>query len=421
MRDFLPSEVQAREKVLATVRGVFESYGFAPLQTPALERLEILQGKYGEEGERLIFKVLKRGVGAETGEADLALRYDLTVPMARVVAEYQSQIGRIFKRYQIAPVWRADRPGRGRFREFLQCDVDIVGPGLGLADAETVLVLSEALSAAGLKGFEVRLNSRKVLRGLIEAYGVDPAREPDVLTALDKLDRIGAEGVEKELNERSLSGAAKLLDGATGPLSELRDRLATSPVGREGLEEVDTVMDLVGPALGEGSITFSPVLARGLGYYTGPIFEIYAEGSTSAISAGGRYDNLVGMFSGRDIPAVGGSLGIERIIPLVTDPAASPARSGVLWAVVDPGREEEVLRSAAELRARGIPIEVYLGEPRQGLGAQLAYGSSHNKRFVVIRGQRERDAHQVSVKDLESGDQESIPEDGLVEYLSARS
>ena len=178
MRDFLPAEVKAREKVLSTVRGVFESYGFAPLETPAIERLEILQGKYGEEGDRLIFQIAQRGKRAGE-EADLALRYDLTVPLARVVAEYQGRTGKIFKRYQVAPVWRADRPGRGRFREFYQCDVDVVGPEVGLDDAETILVLTDALAAVGLKGFEVRLNSRKVLRGLIESYGIDrPANMP---------------------------------------------------------------------------------------------------------------------------------------------------------------------------------------------------------------------------------------------------
>jgi len=216
MRDFLPAEVKAREKVLSTVRGVFESYGFGPLETPAIERLEILQGKYGEEGDRLIFKIAQRGAKA-TEEADLALRYDLTVPLARVVAEYGDRTGKIFKRYQVAPVWRADRPGRGRFREFYQCDVDVVGPEFGLADAEAILVLTDALAALGLKGFEVRLNSRKVLRGLIESYGIDPARETDVLVALDKFDKIGEAGVRKELDERGLDAAFLLLE-VSGPV-----------------------------------------------------------------------------------------------------------------------------------------------------------------------------------------------------------
>src|SRR5438128_5537096 len=194
MRDFLPADVERRAYAIGVIKDVYERYGFEPIETPAVENIETLLGKYGEEGNQLIFKILKRGVHEATEEADLALRYDLTVPLARVVAEYGDRTGKIFKRYQVAPVWRADRPGRGRFREFYQCDVDVVGPEFGLADAETILVLTDALAALGLKGFEVRLNSRKVLRGLIESYGIDPARETDVLVALDKFDKIGEAG-----------------------------------------------------------------------------------------------------------------------------------------------------------------------------------------------------------------------------------
>lgn len=418
MRDFLPAEVQAREKVLSTVRGVFESYGFAPLETPAIERLEILQGKYGEEGDRLIFKLSQRGAKAGE-EADLALRYDLTVPLARVVAEYQGKVGKIFKRYQVGPVWRADRPGKGRFREFYQCDVDAVGPEFGLADAETILVLTDALAAVGLKGFEVRLNSRKVLRGLIESFGVDPARESDVLTALDKFDKIGEAGVARELQERGLAEALPLLSGISGPEDELRNRLASSGVGRAGVDEVDRVSDLAGPLVTHGAVKFSPMLARGLSYYTGPIFEIYVEGSTSAISSGGRYDGLVGMFSGRSIPSVGGSLGIERIIPLVSPVAEgvlSPAK--VLLAVWDEDSRPGALSAASALRAAGIPAEVYLGEDR--MGEQLGYASSRGIRFAILRGPKEREQGIVSVRDLETREQAAVPEADLVAEMTQR-
>src|SRR5438445_12299435 len=185
MRDFLPADVRRREYVIGVIKEVYERYGFEPLETPAVENIETLLGKYGEEGNQLIYKILKRGVHESSGEADLALRYDLTVPLARVFAQYQNEFPRFLKRYQIQPVWRADRPGRGRFREFYQCDVDVVGPPFGLADAEVLLVLTGALAAVGLKGFEVRVNSRKVLRGLIEAYGIDEEKETGVLTALD--------------------------------------------------------------------------------------------------------------------------------------------------------------------------------------------------------------------------------------------
>ncbi|MEA2501302.1 MAG: histidyl-tRNA synthetase [Actinomycetota bacterium] len=419
MRDFLPAEVKAREKVLSTVRGVFESYGFAPLETPAIERLEILQGKYGEEGDRLIFQIAQRGKRAGE-EADLALRYDLTVPLARVVAEYQGRTGKIFKRYQVAPVWRADRPGRGRFREFYQCDIDVVGPEFGLADAETILVLTDALAAVGLKGFEVRLNSRKVLRGLIESYGIDPAREADVLIALDKFDKIGEAGVAEELRERGLADAAPLLAGVAGPEEDLRHRLGASETGRSGLDEVDRLIDLAGPLLREGVIQFSPVLARGLSYYTGPIFEVYVEGSTSAISSGGRYDDLVGMFAGRSIPAVGGSLGIERIIPLVSrgeEGVVSPAK--VLVAVWDAGSRPDALAAASALRAAGIPAEVYLGTERSGnMGEQLGYASSRGIPYAVLRGPKEKEQGIVTVRDLATREQAAVPEGDLVAHLS---
>jgi histidyl-tRNA synthetase len=416
MRDFLPAEVKAREQVLSTVRGVFESYGFAPLETPAIERLEILQGKYGEEGDRLIFQIAQRGKRAGE-EPDLALRYDLTVPLARVVAEYQGRTGKIFKRYQVAPVWRADRPGRGRYREFYQCDVDVVGPQFGLADAETILVLTDALAAVGLKGFEVRLNSRKVLRGLIESYGIDLAREADVLIALDKFDKVGEAGVAEELRERGLADAEPLLAGVAGPEEELRHRLGASETGQSGLDEVDRLIDLTGPLLSEGVIQFSPVLARGLSYYTGPIFEIYVEGSTSAISSGGRYDDLVGMFAGRSIPAVGGSLGIERIIPLVSsgeEGVVSPAK--VFLAVWDADARPEALATASALRAAGIPTEVYLGGER--MSEQLGYASSRGIPYAVLRGPKEKEQGIVTVRDLATREQTAVPEGDLVAHLS---
>jgi histidyl-tRNA synthetase len=453
MRDFLPAEVKAREKVLSTVRGVFESYGFAPLETPAIERLEILQGKYGEEGDRLIFKIAQRGARA-TEEADLALRYDLTVPLARVVAEYGDRTGKIFKRYQVAPVWRADRPGRGRFREFYQCDVDVVGPEFGLADAETILVLTDALAALGLKGFEVRLNSRKVLRGLIESYGIDPARETDVLVALDKFDKIGEAGVREELDKRGVHASRLLLEIAR-PGDALRRELGESEIGRTGLDEVDRLIDLVGPLVNDGAVTFSPVLARGLSYYTGPIFEVYVaegplkgpdqnpegplkgpdqnpegplkgpdqkKGSTSAISSGGRYDGLVGMFAGRSIPAVGGSLGIERIIPLVSraeEGVVSPAK--VFLAVWDAAARPDALATASALRAAGIPTEVYLGDERSGhMGEQLGYASSRGIPYAVLRGPKEKELGVVTLRDLQTREQTAVPEGDLTAVLRDR-
>jgi len=417
MRDFLPAEVRSREEVLATVRRVFESYGFAPLQTPAVERLEILQGRYGEEGDQLIFKIAQRGA-KEGEEPDLALRYDLTVPLARVVAEYPGQLGRIFKRYQIAPVWRADRPARGRFREFYQCDVDVVGAGTPLADAEVVLVLTDALAAVGLKGSEVRVNSRLVLRGLIQSFGIDPSREAEVLTALDKLDKIGQDAVAEELATRGLAAATDLLEALTGRPDDLRVRLSASGAGSEGLEEVDRLTELVAPLAREATVSFSPALARGLGYYTGPIFEVYIEGSASAIASGGRYDGLIGMFAGRDVPAVGGSLGIERIIPLVEAAEQRESPATVLVTVWDEGSRPDDLATASELRAAGIPTEVYLGEDR--VGEQLGYAASRGIPLAVLRGPRERDQGLVTVRDLRTRKQASVTEAELAGYLKQR-
>jgi histidyl-tRNA synthetase len=268
-RDFLPDVVTRRERAFATIREVFHRHGFDPLDTPAFERLEVLTGKYGEEGDQLIFKILRRGEHEATGEADLALRYDLTVPLARVVARYGSQLPTPFKRYHIAPVWRADRPGKGRFREFFQCDVDTVGSDSLLADASTIAVVCDALAALGLSGFRVQLNSRQALHGLIEAYGVPADRETDTLVALDKLAKIGVDGVGAELAERGLPTAAidaLVTDLATDDLADrIRERLATTERGTRGLAEVDGVLGLLPDNL---PVTWEPVLARGLSYYT---------------------------------------------------------------------------------------------------------------------------------------------------------
>ena len=318
-------------------------------------------------------------------------------------------------------MWRADRPGRGRFREFNQCDVDVVGPEFGLADAEVVLVVADALAALGLRGFEVRLNSRKVLRGLIESYGIDPAREADVLVALDKFDKIGEAGVAGELRERGVH-APRLIHEIARPGEALRRDLGQSEIGRTGLDEVDRLIDLVGPLVNDGAVTFSPALARGLSYYTGPIFEVYVEGSTSAIASGGRYDGLVGMFAGRSIPAVGGSLGIERIIPLVSraeEGVASPAK--VFLAVWDTAARPEALAAASALRAAGIPTEVYLGGERSGkMAEQLGYASSRGIPYAVLRGPKEKEQGVVTLRDLETREQAAVPEGDLIAVLRDR-
>jgi histidyl-tRNA synthetase len=326
-RDFLPREVRRREAVLARLREVFALHGYEPMETPAFERIEVLAGKYGDEGDKLIFKILKRGDKAAAGEADLALRYDLTVPAVRLYAHRRGELPRIFKRYQIGPVWRADRPGRGRFREFYQCDVDIFGAASPLADVDVLVTLADALVAVGVPRFEIRLNSRRVLHAMMDAYGV--ADHAGALVALDKLEKIGLDGVREEFRDRGVADAAA--DALCADLARtdfdrvLRTRLADSQAGAEGLAEVDAIIAATRPSLGEATIRFDPVLARGLDYYTGAIFEFLAEGAGDSIAGGGRYDDLAAMFLADTVPICGGSLGVERILMLVgEDEAAAP-------------------------------------------------------------------------------------------------
>lgn len=420
-RDFLPDAVKARERVMRTIKEVFERFGFLPLETPAFERIEVLTGKYGDEGEKLIFKILKRGQQAATGEADLALRYDFTVPLARVVAHHRHKIGSIFKRYQIGPVWRADRPAKARFREFYQCDVDVVGSKSPLADAETILALAEALQALGLGRFTVRLNSRKVLKALTEAYGIAPALHRTVLTALDKLDKTDLDSVMKELSDQGVGAestrqlAEDIASGA--PQERARARLAQLHEGRAGLSEVDHVEALVAPVLRAGSIRFDPFLARGLDYYTGPVFEFAAEGLSSSIASGGRYDDLIGMFSKESVPACGGSLGLERIIHLME--ANEKRALGIPQALIlvwDEDFRLDALKLASEVRCVGVSAEVYLGEG--DVGRQMRYASKKEIPFCLLLGPDERLSGAVTVKNMRSGVQKTVPRAALAEMLA---
>ncbi|MFA9445673.1 histidine--tRNA ligase [Egicoccus sp. AB-alg6-2] len=418
-RDFLPGEVMRRERAFATIRAAFDAHGFEPLDTPAFERLEVLTGKYGEEGDQLIFKILRRGEHEATGEADHALRYDLTVPLARVVARYGSQLAMPFKRYHIAPVWRADRPGKGRYREFFQCDVDTVGSDSLVADAATLQAVADVLDRLGLSGFRVQLNSRKALQGLIEAYGVPEALENSALVALDKLDKIGADGVASELRERDVPAAAvaALADdlGADDLADRVRDRLSGTERGRAGLAEVDRVLELVGDVPG-GVVSFSPVLARGLSYYTGPVFEVVHDGLHATIAAGGRYDGLIGMFQGQDVPATGGSLGMERILLLLEQQEqAAPRGPDVLVTVMDDDAAADALATAQRLRAQGFSADVYVGGGK--LGKQFRHADRRAARLALIRGADERAAGTVAVKDLGSGEQTTVAEADLVDHL----
>src|SRR6266568_6514903 len=328
-RDFLAAEFETRERAFAVIHAVYSGYGFEPLQTPAFERLDVLLGKYGDD-DKLVFKILRRGEHEASGEADLALRYDLTVPLARVAAAYGSRLPTPYKRYAMGPVWRADRPGKGRFREFVQCDHDTLGSRSPMADAEVLCAQHDAVSALDIGEFTILLNSRRVLSGLLEVFGVQPTLGPGALISLDKLDKMSPDEVVAELAGRGLSAAvaAELVVTMTAPdaTERIRSKLKPSDLGAAGLDEVDRLLSLVSGQIPVGRIAFTPRLVRGLSYYTGPIWELAAPGVPGSLGSGGRYDHLIEQMGGPDVPATGGSLGIERLLMMLPDSADSPRR-----------------------------------------------------------------------------------------------
>jgi histidyl-tRNA synthetase len=439
MRDFLPSDVRKREYVIGVIKSVYERYGFEPLETPAVENIETLMGKYGEEGNQLIFKILKRGEHEKTGEADLALRYDLTVPLARVVAQYQNELPKFFKRYQIQPVWRADRPARGRFREFYQCDVDVLGSKSMVVEAELISAASDALVALGFNEFTVRLNHRQVLTGILDQAGVPSDKHADALISLDKMDKAGAEGVARELSQRGIvdESAVKLMrffEGLAGAehavslldlsdSSEARGAYNSDVLGRlvefigsheGGAQGVDQLRQIIECAKASGvnrRIKLDPTLARGLAYYTGAIIEINVTDLAGSLAGGGRYDNLVGMFLGRDVPACGLSLGLERIIVVMSEremfpPELIASPADLMVTIWNEQSISESLALATQLRSYGLRVDVYPEADK--MGKQFKYASARGIGFVAIIGEDERARGEVAIKDMQTGEQRSL-------------
>ena len=428
-RDFLPDDVRRREHVIRIVREVYERYGFEPLETPAFENIETLTGKYGEEGNQLIFKILKRGEHEKSGEADLALRYDLTVPLARVVAEYQGQLPTLFKRYQIQPVWRADRPARGRFREFYQCDIDATGSRSPVVEVETLTAVCEILTRLGFDDFFVRINHRDVLRGALDTFGVPPGLHESALVAVDKFDKIGEEGVGRELLARGVPASAvepilqalkgEVVGGAisiTAVNNEVlrltRERIHAHPAGMAGLDNLTEIVRLCGGTSAARHVLLDTSLARGLSYYTGAIMEIAVEGIGS-LGGGGRYDNLVGMFLGRDVPACGFSLGLERIIVVMTEREMFPAsvvKSAVDIVVtfLDEAARADALRLAGELRAGRFRVDVYPDVARK-FDKPLKYASARGARLMAIFGENEVARGEASIRNLDTREQQTVP------------
>jgi len=416
-RDFLPDEIRRREHVIGIVRSVYERHGFEPLETPAFENIETLLGKYGEEGNKLIFKILKRGEHEHTGEADLALRYDLTVPLARVVAQYQNELPRFFKRYQIQPVWRADRPARGRFREFYQCDVDVIGTTAPTVEAEILSAVSDVLLRLGFQDFSVRLNHRLVLSGLLNAAGVWASQQDAALVALDKLDKIGIEGVANEFRARGIDPVAteRCLASFHQPENERPEetllRLERMLPHDSSVVNLREIVELSEDTPAAGRVRIDLSLARGLSYYTGAIMEVSVAQLAGSLGGGGRYDGLVGMFLGRDIPACGFSLGLERVIVVMTERNMFPdavARAGidVLVTIWNHETRDESLKLAQELRKIGLRVDVYPEADK--LAKQFKYASARNAPFVAILGDDERARGEVGLKDLRSGEQVSV-------------
>jgi histidyl-tRNA synthetase len=436
MRDFLPEDVRRRQYVIGIIADVYQKYGFEPLETPAVENLETLQGKYGEEGDRLIFKILKRGEGAETGQADLALRYDVTVPLARVVAEYRSRLPKFFKRYQIQPVWRADRPQKGRFREFYQCDVDAIGSTSMVVEAELLSAAADVFLALGFKDFQIVINHRKLLNAVLAHAGVPAGLNGAALVIMDKADKIGVDGVRRELAEKGLpEGVANTLleQLASAPPPDLaswmnQQAAALDDEGKAGIEDLRQIVALSQSTSAGPYLALDRSLARGLSYYTGPIFEVRVPDLAGSMGGGGRYDNLIGMFSGEEVPACGISLGLERILVVMGERNMFPAAvvstpADVMVVQWFANRTNLYLSFATELRQAGLRVELYPEAPiedgkRVG-DKQFKYASARGIPFVAVIGADELANGTVTVKNMKTGEQKSVPRAETVKWLNS--
>src|SRR5262245_2034703 len=382
MRDLLPAECQLRDWAVGRILDTYRRFGFARIETPALEHLALLTGGQGGENEKLIFKVLKRGekldLSAARAEEDLAeegLRFDLTVPLARYYAANQAALPQPFKAIQIGSVFRAERPQKGRFRQFTQCDIDVIGEAGEVAEIELILATTEALAALGLSGFTVRVNDRRFLRAFAAHCNVlEEARQDEFFIVLDKLDKVGADGVVAEMQQRGFDAAStgRLADLLRGSLV---DEVRRSPFFEDPLAVVRRTLETVGPLLGDRArVLFDPTLVRGMGYYTGPIFEISMEGAPGSIAGGGRYDRMIGRLLRRDVPACGFSIGCERVIGLLGDRGARAPKAGSCFALLYEPGVDSLQRVMAEAAARRGAVEgntVAVFARRKKAGKQL--------------------------------------------------
>ena len=447
-RDFSPSEMIKRNYIFDTLKTVFRKYGYNEIQTPSFENLTTLTGKYGDEGDKLIFKILNSGDYLAKAPDSLlqdknsnkliphisekALRYDLTVPFARYVVMHQNEISLPFKRFQVQPVWRADKPQRGRYREFYQCDVDVVGSTSLLNEAEFILIYQEAFERFGLKDFNIKINNRKILSGIAEIIG-KPELIVDMTVAIDKLDKIGLEGVNKELLERGFTEADLailkpiiLLEGSNDvKLAALKTILSTSAVGLNGIAEIEEVFDYVSKLgadekLLKQIIDLDITLARGLNYYTGCIFEVKTnEVAMGSIGGGGRYDDLTGMFGLKGLTGVGVSFGADRIYDVLEElnlfPVGKADSTKLLIINFDKQLEGYTLSLLNKLRKENIASELYASPVK--LKKQMGYADGKGIPYVLLVGEEEASSGQLSLKDMESGEQIKVTESELVQKL----
>lgn len=447
-RDFGPEQMRKRLFIFDTIRQTFQRFGFQPLETPSMENLSTLMGKYGDEGDQLLFKILNSGDFAgsltdadlQTGSKKLTpkisekgLRYDLTVPFARYVVMNRNNLPMPFKRYQMQPVWRADRPQKGRYREFYQCDADVVGTDSLICEAEIILMIHEVMRNLGISDFTLKINNRKILAGIAEAIGM-PGQEGPLSVAIDKLDKIGQDKVLDELRERGFSEEAITLVGplfafdttsTTSILDQLAKWLASSETGSTGIAELRETLRLADLAgLEKAQIEIDPTLARGLSYYTGAIFEVKANGvSIGSISGGGRYDNLTGAFGMPGLSGVGISFGVDRIYDVMDELDLFPAGAGqgtrVLLVPFDEEARTVALPLLSQLRAANIPAEVYPDLAK--VKKMLDYANAKQIPFVVLIGSEEVQTGQLTVKNMITGEQQKISQNEVVPFVSEQA
>lgn len=442
-RDFAPSVVNKRNYIIQTIRKIFEKFGFQPLETPTMENLSVLTGKYGDEGDQLIFKVLNSGDYLSKIKTDLSeinssqlttqiaekgLRYDLTVPFARFVVMNRNEITFPFRRYQIQPVWRADRPQKGRYREFMQCDADVVGTDSLLCEAEILMMLNEILTNLGIEGYEIVVNSRKILTGMATYLG-HPGEESALCVAIDKLDKIGAEGVFKELKQtgykelelNKLNPILNLSGSNKGRLATLKKLFGNNNETQAGIKEIETMFSFAENMKGNlNTVTFDPTLARGLSYYTGVIFEVkMRDGSIGSISGGGRYDNLTGVFGMPDVSGVGISLGIDRVFDVMETRNLFPKEIATTTKVLitNFGESEEVYaqQQLSNLRSEGIAVELYPDAAK--LKKQMSYANNLNIPYVILIGSEEVANNKLTLKNMSTGEQNTLTLNEVIQKL----